>query len=205
MKALLLILTTMSLGLPATAQTKPVLYPKLSKTLDSLVAVDQQPMQAMMQHAIADSTRNRLIAAEQTNFSRHQPVLEAIVQKYGYPGFKQVGEKSSNNFWLLVQHADAHPEFQQQVLRLMLPEVKSKNANSSNYAYLTDRVALGTGQPQEYGTQLEYKAIGLASPRNLRDPAQVNQRRKTLGMPPLADYLKMAGEAHRKMNMSAAK
>ncbi|SMB80471.1 hypothetical protein SAMN00120144_4328 [Hymenobacter roseosalivarius DSM 11622] len=40
-----------------------------------------------------------------------------------YPGFRQVGEKSSSNFWLLVQHADAHPDFQRRALQLMLPEL----------------------------------------------------------------------------------
>ncbi|WP_414653843.1 DUF6624 domain-containing protein [Hymenobacter sp.] len=104
-------------------------------------------------------------------------MLEAIVKKVGFPGFKQVGETSSKNFWLLVQHADAHPAFQQEVLKLMLLEVQRKNANSRNYAYLVDRVALNGGQPQTYGTQVEYKADGQPTPRTLFDPANVDKRR----------------------------
>ncbi|HEX8326428.1 MAG TPA: hypothetical protein VF629_02720 [Hymenobacter sp.] len=48
MKYLVLLLAMTGLAFSATAQTAPVLYPKLSKTLDSLAEVDQRPMQLMM-------------------------------------------------------------------------------------------------------------------------------------------------------------
>ncbi|MCA8830321.1 DUF6624 domain-containing protein [Hymenobacter pini] len=189
------------LSLGANAQIKPVLYPKLSKTLDSLAYVDQWPMQQLFKQQ-PDSAGRNLVQVEKENYARHQPVLEKIVRQVGYPGFRQVGEKSSSNFWLLVQHADAHPEFQRQVLKLMLPEVKRKNASGVNYAYLIDRVAVGAGQPQEYGTQLEYKGpgIGKAVSRLLRDPKNVDKRRAALGMEPLQQYLDMMTSMHEQMN-----
>jgi hypothetical protein len=189
-------------NLSAAAQTKPVLLPKLSKTLDSLAFVDQRPMQELMRGPVPDSTGKRLMAEQHVTFARHQPVLEAIVKKYGYPGIKQVGEESSNNFWLLVQHADEHPAFQQRVLKLMLPEVKHKNASGRNYAYLADRVAENTGKPQEYGTQVTYKGpgIGKAVPKSLRDPKNVNKRRAAIGMETLEAYLKKNDKMHEQMN-----
>ena len=71
-----------------------------------------------------------------------------------------------------MQHADAHPDFQRRMLQLMQPQVKAKNASPRNYAYLTDRIAQASGQPQEYGTQVEFTGpgIGNARPRSLRDP-----------------------------------
>lgn len=194
-------------GLSANAQTTAPLFSKLSKTLDSLAFVDQRPMQQMMQGPQPDSIRKRLIAEQPRNFARHQPILEAIVRKYGYPGIKQVGEKSANNFWLLVQHADAHPEFQRLVLKLMLAEVQRKNASPRNYAYLSDRVAENAGQLQEYGTQVKYEGpgIGKAAPRSLRDPKNVNKRRAAIGMETLEDYLKMSDELHEQMNVGKPK
>jgi len=189
MKHLVVLLAIVGAAFSAAAQTKPVLYPALSKTLDSLAEVDQRPMQQMMRERLPDSTRTRLIASQHVNFARHQPVLEAIVKKAGFPGTKQVGETSAKNFLLLVQHADAHPDFQRQVLKLMATEVQRKNADSRSYAYLTDRVALNSGQPQTYGTQVEYKADGQPTPRNLLDPANVDKRRATIGMEPLEAYL----------------
>lgn len=204
MKLYSIIVTLLGASQTAAAQTAPVLLPKLSKTLDSLVVVDQRPMQEMMRGSLSDSTIKRLVAEQHSNFARHQPVLEAIVVKHGYPSFKQVGEASSNNFWLLVQHADAYPAFQRQVLQLMLPQVQSHNANPRNYAYLFDRIAENAGQLQEYGTQVTYKGpgIGKAEPRSLRDPANVNKRRAAIGMETLEQYLEMNNKMHEQMNAS---
>ena len=185
----------------AAAQAPPVLYPRLSKTLDSLAYVDQWPMQQMFKQ-LPDSAGRNLEAVEKINFAHHQPLLEKIIRQYGYPGFRQVGEKSANNFWLLVQHADAHPDFQRRVLQLMQPQVKLKNASPVNYAYLTDRVAINAGQPEEYGTQVEYAGSGLgkAVPKSLRDPQNVNKRRAAIGMEPLENYLGMMTKMHIEMN-----
>lgn len=202
MKKLLAFLVFSFYALSAAAQTKPVLYPALSKTIDSLAFVDQWPMQQMFQQK-ADSAGRNLVDVEKVNFARHQPVLEKIVKQYGYPGFKQVGEKSANNFWLLVQHADAHLDFQRQILKLMLPEVKKKNASPVNYAYLTDRVAINSGQAEEYGTQVVYKGENMsitAVPASLRDPKNADKRRAAIGMEPLQKYLNMMTEMTRQMN-----
>ena len=210
MKALLLFLFAGSFVLPTAAQTKPVLFPRLSKTLDSLAVVDQDPMQEMMRRgSMPDSAKKNLVARdleaeEKANFARHQPILERIIKQYGFPGFKQVGKKSSSNFWLLVQHADAHPDFQRKVLGLMLLEVKKKNASPVNYAYLTDRVAINSGQLEEYGTQVVYEGpgIGKATPKLLRDPKKVDERRAAIGMESLESYLGMMNKMHEEMNVS---
>ncbi|AII52657.1 DUF6624 domain-containing protein [Hymenobacter sp. APR13] len=197
----LLVALLLYLPVGACAQGGAILYPKLSKTLDSLAYVDQWPMQRLMEQQ-PDSAGRDLYKVQKDNFARHQPILEAIVKRYGYPGFRQVGEQSANNFWLLVQHADAHPEFQQRILKLMKEEVKKKNASHRNYAYLTDRVAEASGQPQEYGTQVVYKGagIGKAEPKSLRDPQNVNKRRAAIGMETLEEYLEMNNKMHEQMN-----
>ncbi|RZK28519.1 MAG: hypothetical protein EOO63_11070 [Hymenobacter sp.] len=199
MKHLFLSLLAAAISYTASAQTKQ--YPKLSKTLDSLAYVDQWPMQQLFKQ-LPDSAGRDLVQVEKDNFARHQPILERIIKQIGYPGFKQVGEKSSNNFWLLVQHADAYPAFQRQILKLMLPEVKRKNASSVNYAYLTDRVAINANQLEEYGTQVIYEGPGLgkAVPKSLRDPQNVNKRRAAIGMEPLENYLGMMTNMHMEMN-----
>ena len=203
MKILLVILIA---SVSATAQTVPVRYPKLSKTLDSLAYVDQWPMQRMFQQ-LPDSAGRNLVDVEKINYASHQPLLEKIVKQYGYPGFKQVGKKSAKNFWLVVQHADAHPDFQRQVLRLMLPEVKRKNVAPADYAYLTDRVATNSGQLEEYGTQVKYTGyVGkdfskvVAVPVSLRDPKNVDKRRAVIGMEPLQKYLAGMAEMTKQMN-----
>lgn len=187
--------------LAAVAQTQPILYPELSKTLDSLAYVDQWPMQQLFRQ-LPDSAGRDLVQVQQDNFTRHQPLLERIMRQVGYPGVAQVGEQSAHNFWLLVQHADAYPDFQRQVLKSMLPEVKRHNASPVDYAYLTDRVAINAGQPEEYGTQVVYEGPGLgkAVPKSLRDPKHVDKRRAAIGMEPLQQYLDRMSDMHKEMN-----
>lgn len=163
-------------------------------------------MQRIFQQ-LPDSAGRNLVDVEKINFASHQPLLEKIVKQYGYSGFKQVGQKSAYNFFLLVQHADAHPDFQRKVLRLMLPEVKRKNAAPADYAYLTDRIAINSGQLEEYGTQVKYTGdVGkdfskvIAVPVSLRDPQNVDKRRAAIGMEPLQNYLDMMADMARQMN-----
>lgn len=84
----------------------------------------------------------------------------------------------------------------------MLPEVKRNNASPVNYAYLTDRVAINSGQLEEYGTQVVYEGPGLgkAVPKSLRDPLNVNKRRAAIGMEPLESYLGVMSKMHEEMN-----
>lgn len=85
-----------------------------------------------------------------TNSLNYYQVKE-IFAKYGFPNYDLVGEKCSSDFWLLVQHQDRHPSFQDSVLAKMKTELDSNKASSSNYAYLVNRVKVNTGQPQVYG------------------------------------------------------
>lgn len=57
----------------------PVQNPRLSKTLDSLVYVDQWPQQQMFKQ-LPDSADRDLEKVEIANFARHQPLLEKIVR-----------------------------------------------------------------------------------------------------------------------------
>jgi len=116
---------------------------------------------------------------------------KAIIKKYGYPGFNQVGEWS-NDFWAIAQHCDDDIPFQEQVLALMKVEVAKNNADKNNYAYLTDRVLVNKKQKQIYGTQIHIDLkTRKAAPFPLKYPKQVDALRKKMGMGPLKDYLKL--------------
>jgi hypothetical protein len=62
-------------------------------------------------------------------------------------------------------------------------------------AYLTDRVLLHEGKPQEYGTQAIARD-GRFEPRKLRDPDHVDERRASVGLDSLAEYLARMAAHH---------
>lgn len=134
-------------------------------------------------------------------FKTHTDRLHEIFSRHGYPGYDLVGEEGASNFWLMVQHADHDPEFQNNVLEKMKMEVDKGNAEAEKYGYLMDRVNLNTGKAQLYGTQVSYNTETCqAFPLNLADSANVNQRRQSIGLPPLEGYLNQMTEMHFEMN-----
>ena len=134
-------------------------------------------------------------------FRHHQKRAEKMLDKYGFIGYDLAGKEGSRNFWLIVQHSDHNPGFQNEALEKMEIEVKKENAEPSSFGLLVDRVKLNTGEKQIYGTQVAYDTVtGQAYPRKLADSANVNQRRKSLGLEPLEIYLNRMSEMHFEMN-----
>ena len=123
-------------------------------------------------------------------YRTHQNQLKQIFDQYGYPGFNLVGKEGALNFWVMVQHSDHDVNFQKEVLEKMEIEVKKGNASPSNYGLLVDRVKINTGQEQVYGTQVDYNfEIAQAYPKSLTDSINVNERRKSIGLEPIEQYL----------------
>lgn len=134
-------------------------------------------------------------------FTTHQKRISEIFSEHGFVGFDLAGNEGSENFWLMVQHSDHNPNFQKQVLEKMKIEVDKGNAKPSNYGLLVDRVKLNIGEAQVYGTQVTYNMnIGQAYPKKLADSINVDQRRKSIGLEPLKNYLNSMSESHFLMN-----
>jgi hypothetical protein len=81
------------------------------------------------------------------------PWLKKVITVIGWPGRSIVGDDGASAAWLLVQHADSDPAFQRQCLELLTVAASHGEATKAQVAYLTDRVLLAEGEPQEFGTQ----------------------------------------------------
>jgi Family of unknown function (DUF6624) len=68
-------------------------------------------------------------------------------------------------------------------------------ADARHHAYLTDRVLLAEGSQQLYGTQF-LAAGGSWQLRPLADPDRVDDRRRQVGLEPLANYHRRFEELH---------
>jgi hypothetical protein len=91
--------------------------------------------------------------------------------------------------WAVAQHSDQDPAFQGEALELLRAAVDAGQASPGNLAYLTDRVAVGAGEPQPYGTQVGCGPDGPEPATPIADEGAVDGRRAEVGLPPLADYL----------------
>lgn len=115
--------------------------------------------------------------------------LKQIVAEHGWPTISLVGEDGEDAAWAIAQHSDHDPEFQAQAVELIGEAVERRDASPGNLAYLTDRVAVGRGEPQTYGTQVGCGPEGPEPARLVSDEPAVDAARAEAGLPPLADYL----------------
>lgn len=170
----------------------------LKDSLAKMAIWDQKVAGFQPEHKIDDPKRKQL---QDSIFTSHYSRLQKILSDHGYPGFDLVGKQGSRDFWLLVQHLDKWPHFQQKVLDAMKKQVLKKNASSGDYAYLTDRVRLNTSRNQLYGTQVSYNTDSCqAIFRPTEHPESLNKRRKEVGLDSIEEYLNKMSELHFRMN-----
>ncbi|MEN1678774.1 MAG: DUF6624 domain-containing protein [Planctomycetota bacterium] len=116
--------------------------------------------------------------------------MKGVIADHGWPTPKLVGKDGAAAAWLLVQHADADRKFQRRCLDLMMA-LPADQVSRQNVAYLTDRVLLAEGEKQRYGTQF-FPYHGKLLLRPVEERETLDQRRREMGLPPVAEYLRMA-------------
>ena len=120
--------------------------------------------------------------------------LKSLLSRYSWFTIRKFGKKADNNAWLLVQHADHDPAFQQEILEKLEKLYPQGESRPQNYAYLYDRLAASwhdpaKRRPQRYGTQGTCTGPGKWEPLPIEDPDHVDTRRASVGLPPLAEYV----------------
>ncbi len=144
-------------------------------------------------------TRTRLARTGEL-FSGYHPEMQAVhdanaallsevFDDLGWPGRDKLGDEGAAAAFLILQHAIGHPALQRRGLELMLEAIPLGNANVLDAAYLTDRIAMFEGREQTFGTQFDWDASGQLSPARTRDEAELDDRRASVGLPPIAEAI----------------
>jgi 23S rRNA (guanosine2251-2'-O)-methyltransferase len=111
------------------------------------------------------------------------------IERHGWPGLRLVGADATDAAWLLAQHADRINDVRRTSWVPRLRDAAAMGeADPRHLATLADRVAVVSGDPQEFGTIVVPAADGeveLAAP--LADPARVDARRAAIGLPTMAE------------------
>ncbi len=181
--------------------------PKLAKLRRDLLVrykMDQDARNALLEEMRSKSavelTKSKdmpsaLMARVEEVDRRNVAWLKKIVRKVGWPGKTMVGQDGSNAAWLLVQHADKDPQFQKRCLALMQPMLDSGEISKVDFAYLTDRVLVADKRPQRYGTQIDMNKSAM-KPFPMEDPPNVDKRRKSVGLMPMAKYMELVKDMY---------
>lgn len=114
--------------------------------------------------------------------------VKEIIAKHGWVGPDKVGGQASNTIFLVIQHSDQ--KTQEKYLPMMREAVKDKKARADSLALLEDRVLMGQGKKQIYGSQIQADKDGNLHVYAIDDPDHVDQRREAIGLPPMSEYVK---------------
>ena len=130
----------------------------------------------------------KIHALDETN----QLKVTTIIDRQGWLGPDEVGEKASGALFLVIQHASL--SVQQKYLPVLRAAVHEDKAHPTDLALLEDRVAVGEGRRQAYGSQIGFDELTRKYyVQPLEDADHVDKRRAEVGLGPIADYVKKWG------------
>lgn len=120
--------------------------------------------------------------------------LQSLIEKMGFPVLSNAGEKGVRLSWLIIHHAISWPDFMKEGLTQMRLAAAHNDYLLELLAYTDDRIAFFENRPQLYGTNIDWIA-GELKRTPIADPNFLDQRRKSLGLPPVSKSPIPTGEA----------
>lgn len=164
---------------------------RLRAELERIHGLDQQD-----RHAVHDFVhgpqRDSVIAHMALQDSLNLLRVTAILDSAGWLSAEEVGDRGNQALFLVLQHADRQPAVQARYLPIMREAVAEGRARPHELAMLEDRVAVNSGHPQIYGSQIGWKD-GKPFMQPIQDEARVNERRAAVGLEPLERYAERFG------------
>jgi len=119
---------------------------------------------------------------------KNQEQTSKIIDEYGWPGISQVGENANSAVFLVIQHAPV--EMQEKYFPLLKESAEKGESKPANMALMDDRIRMHRKTKQLYGSQT-VSINGKSYVWPIEDAKNVDERRKSVLLPPLADYLKL--------------
>ncbi|MEU3413242.1 DUF6624 domain-containing protein [Streptomyces sp. NPDC006658] len=162
--------------------SEPPLRPDLARDLIARVEQAGTHWSRRIRNELDDLRLGQVRHADHANAK----VLRRILAEYDWPGHRLVGRDGCRAAWQLALHADDDPDVQRSAARLLHRAVQAGDAPAWQWAHLHDRVLIGTGQPQEYGTQYALSPQGVER-HPVREPAALDSRRARVGLPAASD------------------
>lgn len=165
---------------------------KLGDQLDSIYTEDQQYrlqlMESQKKYGAGSDEVKALWQIIAVKDSINLVKVKAIIDQHGWPGPGVIGKQGSKTLFLVIQHADLATQVK--YLPIMQEAVNKGNASSSHLALLEDRVAIGQGKKQVFGSQVgQDPKTNQYYVQPLDDPDNVDKRRAKAGLEKLAKYL----------------
>jgi hypothetical protein len=121
--------------------------------------------------------------------------LNEIFAAHGFPTVPLVGSEGVKAFILLMQHSGDVP-LRKKSEPGMKKAFRAKVISPSEYATFVDRLLVDQGKLQIYGSNFEAKEGKLVMSPTV-EVANIDKRRKKIGLPPIVEYIRMLREHYK--------
>lgn len=129
---------------------------------------------------------------------RNEAELKQLIAERGFPTLTRVGSLCNDYATYIAQHSE--PEFLHWFLEQAKPAADNGLFDLSWIAYMTDRDLIHQGKPQLYGTQLT-TIDGITAFDPIEEIEHLDERRASMGLGPIADYMKLYGMTELKTHL----
>lgn len=130
--------------------------------------------------------------------SLNQAIVFDILDKDGWPS--NLSNKANQAIWIVIDHSNL--AFQRKYLYLVKEKAEECILEKADYAILNDRVLMGEGKPQIYGTQIKMNATIVDDEIAMQfflwpveNPIVLDSLRNTMGLSPIKEYLQNSSES----------
>lgn len=130
--------------------------------------------------------------------SLNQAIVFEILDKDGWPS--NLSNKANQAIWIVIDHSNL--AFQRKYLYLVKEKAEECIIEKADYAILNDRVLMGEGKPQIYGTQIKMNATIVDDEIAMQfflwpveNPIVLDSLRNTMGLSPIKEYLQNSSES----------
>lgn len=170
-------------------------YGLLKKQLESVYFSDQQCRTQLdslvrKEHMEWNSPAvQRLLPLMARQDSVNLVIVSCILNRYGWPGVEQVGERANEALFLVIQHA-THDTICR-YFPLLLQSCETGGTPRRFYAMMLDRLLVEKGRPQLFGTQISPDVKdGKYVPFPITDEVNVDTRRTAVGLADMRTWLR---------------
>jgi hypothetical protein len=137
----------------------------------------------------ANRTRIREIAENMRVYDgANEARLDELMKEYDWRSLAALGNKATAWAFYVVQHAPQG--YKKRYLPLLKNAAEQGTLEKSLFVYLDDRVRMGDGRPQLYGTQAQRASTGKLFTWPIEDEANVDARRAEFGWPTIVAHAK---------------
>jgi hypothetical protein len=197
MKILFMILTTIFCTIMSCQNKEKTVYKTLQKELEQIyddeqkVREDLDSIEEKYQNTNNSYKVDSVRKLMRKNDTQNQQKVVKIIDKYGWLGSEDVGQKANEALFLVIQHADL--TMQKKYFPMMKDAIKMKKVKPYDLALLEDRILIREGKKQIYGSQFMKTEQGTGFLLPVIDPDNLDKRRKSVGLEPIEQYLKESG------------